>query len=193
MGLFYGAFAWPTRQACLDEAFDAPDDEADAELCRGIVAGKLGMHPDAWGNHDPLPLRWLLRKRLAPLHEAAPGDREWRAPVLRPPAPPKPKRPVGRPPGPRPSWWQVPPAPPPAWPRSGTIELTCDECGAAFGPKLDYGRSQRDVQAGRLRALGALSGWTHAGRDRCPACSAPEDEGDSAGEGEGDEQHAEGG
>jgi hypothetical protein len=39
---------------CLDEEFDAPDAEADYQLCCTLAAGKVGLHPDAWGDHDPL-------------------------------------------------------------------------------------------------------------------------------------------
>ena len=45
---FYGAIYWPSPETCLDDAFDAPDLAADAELCRAIVAGRWGLHPDAW-------------------------------------------------------------------------------------------------------------------------------------------------
>jgi hypothetical protein len=144
-----------------------------------------------------MPLRWLLRKRREPLlnYEVLPVDPEWEAqhrrrPVEEPPRPPK--RKPG--PKPKPQWHWLPQVPAP-WERdSGTIELTCDECGEAFGRHLDYGRGQREAMAAGLRALGAQSGWTCIdGRDRCPACSAPEDEGDGAGERDRDKQHANGG
>ena len=67
---------------CLDEDFDAPD-EADREVCRAIVAGRMGLHPDGWSNHDPQPLRWLLRRRrerdLPGFGEPLPVDPEWEA------------------------------------------------------------------------------------------------------------------
>jgi len=39
---------------CLDEDFDAPDAMADTALCRAIVAGKAGMHPEAWSTRSGL-------------------------------------------------------------------------------------------------------------------------------------------
>ena len=132
--------------------------------------------PDAWGSHDPLTTLPPPHRRYEPRprYEALPWPVEpstWK---------PKPK------PKPKP-----PPRTPPAW---GTIELTCDECGAAYGPRLDYGRGQRDAMAAGLRAIGAENGWTHInGRDRCPECSAPEDVGNGAGERDHDKQYTNGG
>jgi hypothetical protein len=200
---FYGAIYWPSPETCLDEVFDAPDLAADAELCRGIAAGKLGLHPDAWGNHDPLPLRWLLRKRPPPAsdyYDPTPAqwaaDKAWEAKHRRRPVEESPIKPAK----PKPKLDL-----PPAWHwmaerDRGTIELTCDECGEAFGRRLDYDRGrggERAAMAAGLRALGKQSGWTHVdGRDRCPECSgapAPEDVGDGAGERDHDKQHTNGG
>jgi hypothetical protein len=189
---FYGAICWPSPETCLDEAFDTPDVVADHELCRAIAAGRWGLHPDAWGNHDPLPLRWLLRKRRLPpvAYKEAPPDPQWEAKHRRRPVE-DPAKPAKRRPGPKP---KLPPFPPWWEPRIGTIQLTCDECDKAFGPQLDYGRGEREAMAAGLRAVGAQSGWTHIGwRDRCPECSAPENEGDNAGERQGDNQHTDGG
>ena len=178
----------------LDEEFDAPDNAADHELCRALMAGKAGLHPDGWGNHDPLPLRWLLRYRPGwqwPEGQPAGYDGHRRRPVE------EPKRPVGRPRKP----WPPPPALPPVSPTSwwmrdapGVIQLDCDECSASFRMTAHYDRGERDVKAITLRAMGRAEGWTHiVGRDRCPRCSCitvPEAEGNGTGAHQGDEQHA---
>ena len=61
--MFHNVYTFFSVHNCLDEDFDAPDAAADRDLCRAVVAGKCGMHPDGWGNHDPMPLRWLMRRR----------------------------------------------------------------------------------------------------------------------------------
>jgi hypothetical protein len=193
---FYGAVYWHSPETCLDEAFDAPDIEADQDLCRAIAAGRWGLHPDAWGNHDPLPLRWLLRQRRYPpvAYEEGPPDLQWEAKHRRRPVEESPIKPPRRKPGPKPKppggwpplWWEPP------W--VGTIQLTCDECDKAFGSQVDYGPGEREVMAAGLRAVAWQSGWTHIdGRDLCPECSTPEDVGNGAGERQGDKQYTNGG
>jgi hypothetical protein len=197
---FYGAIYWPSPETCLDDEFDVPNLAADQELCCAIAAGRWGLHPDGWGNHDPLPLRWLLRKRRLPevSYDEGPVDPEWEAQHRRRPVenPTKPAKRKPRP-EPPPAWHWVPQVPA-EWERarSGTIELTCDVCGQAFGRHLVYGPGQREAMAAGLRALGAQFGWIHIdGRDRCPTCSpvAPKNVGNGAGERQGDKKYTNGG
>jgi len=176
---FYGAFYWWSPDTCLDEAFDAPDVAADHELCQAIAAGKLGPHPDGWGNHDPLPLRWLLRDRRdeepPPAYEAYEVDPAWvakhrRSPVVAPPPPPE--------------------------IFTGEIELTCDHCHRQFWLTLGYKSGERPTKAMHLLAMGRREGWTHIdGRDRCPECSivARENVGNGTGERDHDKQYTDGG
>ena len=152
----------------LDEGFDAPDAEADYELCRAIVAGRMGLHPDAWGCHDPLPLRWLLRKRPvepAPyerVYHPSPADlkaaRHWPRPVKEPPK-------ARKRPKPKTTWV-------PDVVYGGTIMLSCDDCDAEFSPTLDYEAGQRGEALILLRTLAATKGWSRRRwRDHCPDCS----------------------
>ena len=173
---------------CLDEDFDAPD-EGDSELCRAIVAGRMGLHPDGWGNHDPLSLRWLMRRRrerdLPGFGQPLPLDEpEWKP--AKPAAKPRPK------PAPRSAWY--PPRSEPAVGPSGHVQLTCDDCEARFRVTLYYPGGQRPAVVQSIRLLGRDEGWTCiAGTDRCPACSqpaAPEAVSNGAGGNQGDEQHA---
>ena len=61
---------------CLDEEFDGYDAEADYEFCQAIVAGRMGLHPDAWSSHDPLTtLPPHFPRKLPPL-----PDRWWEPP-----------------------------------------------------------------------------------------------------------------
>jgi len=185
-----GTAFWTAQTQFLDEEFDAPDDVADRELCRAIAAGRMGLHPDGWGNHDPLPLRWLLRRR--PEREL-PGFGQ---PLPVEPRPdvwnehkPKPK-PLWHP---RPEWkttidWTAAPAP-----AHGEVQLTCDDCRARFRITMYY-RGNRPAVVQSIRLMGKDEGWTCIlGRDRCPQCSqaaAPEPVGNSAGGDQGDKQHA---
>jgi len=171
---------------CLDEDFDAPDAMADAELGRAIIAGRCGVHPDGWGNHDPLPLRWLMRRR---------PERE--LPGFGQPLPAEPRLDVWHEHKPkpvqRPHWsWVAPPdrmSPPPS---SGEVQLTCDDCAARFRVTMHY-RGNRPAAVQSIRLLGKDEGWTCiAGTDRCPDCSqaaAPKPIGNGAGGNQGDEQH----
>jgi len=204
-----------TPNVCLDEEFDAPDLAADHSLCCAIAAGRWGLHPDAWGNHDPLPLRWLLRRRREPepYEPILPFDPDWVAkwsrPLVeeKPPPKPPPKPPrfvwrfesvrerLGLPPGelwPDPARWV---------PRrfganihGGELKLTCDDCGAAFPTTRSYGPGERDATTAAIRRMGKPSGWTCiVGRDRCPRCSqtaAPEAVGHGAGARQRHKQHA---
>lgn len=173
---------------CLDEDFDAPD-EGDREVCRAIVAGRMGLHPDGWGNHDPLPLRWLLRRR---------PERE--LPGFGQPLPAEPRLDRHEPkpkPKPAPKPWRMPQEvvdsyfPPPA---HGEVQLTCDVCDRArFHITLEY-HGDRSMKVAAIRVMGRTAGWTCiAGTDRCPACSqaaAPKPVGNGTGGDQGDKQHA---
>jgi hypothetical protein len=181
---------WGATPAYLDEEFDAPDVVAEHELCQAIVAGRWGLHPDAWGNHDPLPLRWLLRKRPWPGEEQ---ERVYHPPRYYPPVvEPKPRRKPGPKPKPRHVW--------PGWhphsdaPAEGTLQLTCDVCERRLPDVLVGYYGDRPVKVAVIRALGHTRGWTCiAGTDRCPQCSqaaAPESVGDGTGGNQGNEQHA---
>lgn len=172
---------------CLDPDFDEPDIVADAELCRGLAAGTRGLHPDAWGNHDPHPLRHLLRRRREPdPGYSPPVDRKaelvWPPPAFKLP--------------PTSEWTPAERLLPPSR-QEGELQLTCDCCRRArYAETMPYthGRRERSVAALRLRAK--KYGWTCiVGTDRCPRCSElapPEAVGNGAGAGQGDEQHADG-
>ena len=185
-----------TPNNCLDEEFDAPDAAAEHELCLAIVAGKAGMHPEAWDARSALTAvmpqgfrgyEWVpeayrrpIARSAAAIAEQRRENTEWEARHRR--------RPVvwARP---RPGWHPHSDAP-----AEGTLQLTCDVCDRArFGDTLNY-YGDRPVKVAAIRALGRNEGWTCiAGTDRCPACSqaaAPEPVGDGAGKDEGDEQHA---
>lgn len=208
----YFGFGFPGD--CLDEEFDAPDVEGDRELCRAIIAGRAGLHPEAWSNRSQLttvmPLgfhgyEWVpeayrrpIARSAAAIAEQRRENTEWEARHRRRPVA-GPKRPVGRP-RKRKLWPPIPVLPPvsPAswWVRGdpgGVIQLDCDDCSASFKLTAHYGRGERDAKAALLRTWGRADGWTHiAGRDRCPRCSCipvPENIGDGAGEHQGDEQH----
>ena len=190
---FFGAVYWFTEGRCLDEEFDAPDIGADRELCRAIAAGRVGLHPDAWGNHDlltTLPPHYRRHEppEPAPAYDPTPAqqaaDEAWEAEHRRRPVQ---ESPIKRPP------WVLPP-PPEIF--TGEIELSCDECRRRFWLTLGYKSGERSTKAMHLRAIGAEKGWTHIlGRDRCPTCSgipAPDDVGNGAGQAERDKQHADG-
>ena len=183
---------------CLDEDFDAPDAAADRDLCRAVVAGKCGMHPDGWGNHDPMPLRWLMRRR---------PEREW--PGFGQPLPvehrsdvwhehkpqPQPKPQPRRQPTRSERRAMAAALPPADWeplPPTGEVKLTCDDCQARFRVTMHY-RGNRPAVVQSIRLMGKDEGWTCiVGRDRCPGCShipPPEDVGHGAGQRQGDEQH----
>lgn len=180
LGFGYGI----PNTACLDEEFDTPDVAADRELCRAIVAGKWGLHPDAWADHDPLTT-------LPP-----------RVRQYEPPAPAGYERPVESPIKPwrlRP-WRQPPEVPGGTWAedKAGDLQLTCDECGRRYRHTLPYPAGQRPAAVAAIRQLAACVGWTCiVGCDRCPRCTtiilqaaAPEPVGDGAGEDDRDEQDA---
>ncbi len=73
-------------QHCLDEDFDAPEDNRD--LVQAIVAGKVGLSTDARSNdHDPLslqPARWRRRNRDSTIHLAHPLPHKYTPPIPRP-------------------------------------------------------------------------------------------------------------
>ena len=176
LGFGYGI----PNTACLEEEFDAPDVAADRELCCAIVAGKAGLHPDGWGNHDPLTvLPPHFRSYEPPLQAYAPpvdrsADPAWEYVQRRP---------------------SLPPPPPRRLAYAGEVQLTCDEChGPRFDETMLYREGQRDQAVATIRQRARKYGWTCiAGRDRCPKCSqaaAPEPVSDGAGEGDGDEQDA---
>jgi len=171
-----------TPQHCLDEEFDAPDAAADHDLCQAIVAGKAGLHSDAWDNHDvltTLPPRYR-RPFVPPV--GYPGDNaiEWKPHTPKP----RPSRPLRIP-----SQEEVDNYLAPA---SGNVQLTCDDCQARYRLTMYY-RDNRPHVVQSIRLMGKTDGWTCIlGRDRCPGCShipPPEDVGHGAGERQGDEQH----
>ena len=189
---------------CLDADFDAPD-EGDRDLCRAIVAGKMGLHPDGWDTRSALTAvmpqgfrgyEWVPERYRPPIARSAAAiaeqrreNTEWEARHRRRPVePPKPpRRKPGPKPKPRPAWHWV--APPP----SGTLQLTCDVCERALSDITVGYFGDRAVQVAVIRALGHARGWTCiAGTDRCPGCSqaaAPKYVGNGAGERQGNEQH----
>ena len=169
----------------LDPGFDAADAAADHDLCAAIATGKMGLHPDAWGNHDPLTLPPpRFRKPWRPPVGVRPGERQampvdWSRPTPRP----KPDFVTTR---------------PPAYPVSdyttGELQLTCDECRKVrFGRTLPYGEHGRMAAVAMIRFWGHNAGWTCiVGRDRCPKCSQlapPQAKGNGAGPHQGNEQH----
>ena len=141
-----------------------PTDVADRELCCAIAAGRLGVHPDGWGNHDPLPLRWLTRRDPPQPYTGVverPDDAAWKAEHRRRPV----EEPVKRPKRPKRPAWVVDAAPR----RAGELELTCDSCCARYGGTLSYYDGKREESVEAIRKLGAVTGWTCiVGRDICP-------------------------
>jgi len=201
---------------CLDEEFDAPDAAADHDLCRAIMAGKAGMHPEAWDTRSQLTAvmpqgfhgyEWVpeayrrpIARSAAAIAEQRRENTEWEArhrrrPVEDPPRrgrPPRMRLPADRKPGPKPAWHPHTPD----WdaPAHGTLQLTCDMCERArFGRFVRYS-GDRSRMVAEIRAMGHNAGWTCiAGTDRCPACSRavePNPVGNGAGGNQGDEQHA---
>ena len=158
----------------LDAEFDAIDIEADRELCRGIMAGRMGLHPDAWGNHGLLTTRPPHHRKpwVPPVGYPGGPEVEWKPHKPKPRPKPKHKH------KPRPPWVapadRFPPPPPP----TGTLQLTCDVCDRArFGGTLNY-YGDRPVKVAEIRARGHQQGWTCiAGTDRCPKCSQALDQG----------------
>ena len=186
---------------CLDEDFDAPD-EGDREVCRAIVTGRMGLHPDGWDTRSGLTAvmpqgfngyEWVPERYRRPIARSAAAiaeqrreNTEWEARHRRRPVEePRPKRPKRPKPAPRSAWY-----PPPS---SGEVQLTCDDCEARFRVTMHY-RGNRPAVVQSIRLLGKDEGWTCiAGTDRCPRCSqaaAPEPVGNGAGGNQGDEQHA---
>ena len=162
----------------LDAEFDAPDPLADRQLCRALAAGRWGLHPDAWGNHEPMVLR-ALPDEPDPGVEI-PVDPAWEAKHRR--------RPVEeRKPAPMRDWtwllerttWRYRAWPPPQRkpPEDvvdgfGWVRLTCDDCNAEFDRRMRYPAGLRPAFVVAIRALGREEGWTCiVGRDRCPRCS----------------------
>jgi hypothetical protein len=161
--------------------FDEPDIAADHELIRGIMAGRIGLHPDAWFSYEPM--RITAAREKEPDEEPLPVDPAWEAKQRRRPveeSPPKPRR------------EQLPYVPPFAV--AGEVQLTCDVCRKGrLDTTLKYRHGQRPQMVEAIRTLGALAGWTCiAGIDRCPACSQvppPEAIGNGAGADQGHKQH----
>lgn len=162
----------------LDEEFDAPDALADQELCRALAAGRWGLHPDAWGKHEPLAVR-ARHDETDPGLET-PVDPAWEAehrrrPVEEPKPKPKPK--------PRSDAEALRLKAEALWheqtrPREDTIDgygwlqLDCDNCGMKFRHTLRYPAGLRPAYVVMARAMGREQGWTYiTGRDRCPKCS----------------------
>ena len=196
---------------CLDEDFDAPDAAADHDLCRAIVAGKAGLHPEAWDARSALTVvmpqgfhgyEWVpeayrrpIARSAAAIAEQRRKNTEWEArhrhrrrPVEANPSITKRKPPKPRPPSP--AWdWRGPAVGP-----SGDVQLTCDDCEARYRLTMYYRADQRPAVVQSIRLLGKTEGWTCiVGRDRCPKCSqaaAPEPIGNGAGGNQSDEQHA---
>jgi hypothetical protein len=153
---------------CLDEDFDAPDAMADTALCRAIVAGRCGVHPNIWSDQPALttpPPRFRRNyEEVEPVYSR---------PVERPPRP-KPWRPYPRKPKPvqRPHWSWVAPADRMSPPPHGTLQLTCDVCERARFARLVSYSGDRPTRVAEIRAMGHNAGWTCiAGTDRCPRCS----------------------
>ena len=196
---------------CLDAEFDTVDTAADHDLCQAIVAGKAGMHPEAWDTRSALTAvmpqgfhgyEWVpeayrrpIARSAAAIAEQRRENTEWEAKHRRRPVE-EPKRERKRPgPKPKPYWHWVAPADryPPDPPAHGEVQLTCDDCRARFRITMHY-RGNRPAVVQSIRLLGKDKGWTCiAGTDRCPRCSqpaAPEPVGNGAGGNQGDEQHA---
>jgi hypothetical protein len=159
--------------ALLDEEFDAPDVAADEHLLRALAAGRWGLHPDAWGNYEPMRI-------AAPPPAPDPGrdmpvDPAWEAEHRRRPVEEPKRKPVKQEPAwQRATWWHKPLIPP----REDTVfgfgwlQLDCDDCGAKFEHMLRYPAGLRPAYVVAIRALGREEGWTCiVGRDRCPRCS----------------------
>ena len=174
---------------CLDDEFDAVDAASDHDLCQAIVAGKAGMHPEAWdarsdltavmpqGFHGyewvPEAYRQPIVRSAAAIAEQKRENTEWEAKHRRRPVEESPIKPARRKP---------------------RLQLTCDVCHRhRLGITLEY-RGDRTAKVAEIRVLGSQQGWTCiAGTDRCPACSqaaAPKSIGNGAGGNQGDEQHA---
>jgi len=191
---------------CLDADFDAPDAATDHDLCCAIVAGKAGMHPEAWDSRSALTAvmpqgfrgyEWVPEAYRRPIARSAAfiaeqrrENTEWEARWRPRPVEPKPRRKPR--PKPRHVW--------PGWhphsdaPAQGTLQLTCDVCERRLPDvQVDY-YGDRPVKVAVIRALGHTRGWTCiAGVDRCPQCSevaAPKAKGNGAGNDQGNEHHA---
>jgi len=169
---------------CLDAEFDTVDTAADHDLCQAIVAGKAGMHPEAWDTRSALTAvmpqgfhgyEWVpeayrrpIARSAAAIAEQRRENTEWEAKHRR--------RPVKEPPA-----------------QGGWIQLTCDECGRNFGRHMRYPAGGRPDCVATIRSMGHDHGWTCiANTDRCPKCSqalAPEYVGNGAGERQSDKQH----
>lgn len=199
---------------CLDAEFDAPDAEADHALCRAIVAGRYGMHPEAWDNQSSLTAvmpqgfhgyEWVpeayrrpIARSAAAIAEQRRENTEWAARHRRRPVeePKPPRRKPG--PKPRPAWHWVAPADRMPIEHTigghGWVQLTCDECAVSFDRTQRYAAGRRQDSVNMIRAMGHDAGWTCiVGRDRCPRCSqaaAPKPVGNGAGGDQGDKQHA---
>jgi hypothetical protein len=140
--------------ANLDEEFDASDLAADRDLCRALAAGRWGLHPDAWGNGQPVQL--FGSSRLPALVPRWSEEEPYTAARQRA------------------TWRHKPQAPPreDTVLRFGWINLTCDDCSAEFEQQMRYPAGMRPAYVVAIRALGREKGWTCiVGRDRCPRCS----------------------
>jgi len=193
----HNVFTFFSVYNCLDEDFDAPDIAADHDLCRGIMAGRVGLHPDVWGSHDPLTMPPPHHRKPWRPPIGYPADRVWEWNPYKPrlvPQPKQPKQPKQRPKPRAPAPFVESYFPPPA---DGTLQLTCDVCKRArFGGTVNY-HGDRPAKVAEIRALGRIEGWTCiAGTDRCPRCSEvppPQAKGNGTGTDQGHEQHADGG
>jgi len=187
---------------CLDEEFDAPD-EGDREVCRAIVAGRMGLHPDGWDTRSELTAvmpqgfrgyEWVPERYRRPIVRSAAAtaeqrrkNTEWEAKHRRRPVEEPPRRQPTRPERRAMAAMEAKP------PWYGEVQLTCDDCRTRFRVTMHY-RGNRPAVVQSIRLLGKDEGWTCiAGTDRCPACSqvaAPEAKGNGTGSSQGEEQHA---
>jgi len=189
--MLHNVYTFFSPHNCLDEDFDAPDAMADTALCRAIVAGRCGVHPEAWSTRSGLTAvmpqgfhgyEWVpeayrrpIARSAAAIAEQRRENTEWEARHRRRPVeePPRERKRPG--PKPRPpvvwerSWRPTPEVPD----KPGEVQLTCDECRRVrFDLTLPYRAGQRPAAVAAIRLMGRTEGWTCiVGRDRCPTCS----------------------
>lgn len=187
--MFHSVYTFFSHHNCLDEDFDTPDIAADTDLCRAIMAGRAGMHPEAWDTRSSLTAvmpqgfngyEWVPERYRPPIARSTLSvegeakrqrqDAEWEAKHR--------QRQVEQPkPEPHRRKWTPLPAPevtygPPMG--AGDMQLTCDDCGKAKYRGTIYhsgGPVPSDKQQ-RLWNIAREAGWLiFAGRDLCPKCA----------------------